>query len=630
MGSQHKHAIHSMQLSSILHAAEVRTEQPFDSQECPLCKIKPGRSRRNFVTHVGRHMESIALAVLPHNPGDDSDDESVTSTSVTVKLVEGGEWYLYVPLSCRQDSSRPEFAYESEMLNAKLFHKNRRLGTAYTLLFGPGDALLLAQYYVDKNRDRFPGGIFWIDGGSGETLNHEWERMARQLMKLPAMTATSNLQMKELRFWFESRHDWVIIFNGMKGFNEVDQHSLRSFLPKSPESSLIFVMGENDDLSPDTKRTLQRHGIYDPPWGEYAGRSGEGLCHRCGMSFKDIDRLKEHMLVCHKERPEKCPVVRCEYYRKGFARKCDKDRHVLTHFNKTIICNFCTLHLDGSVPAFNRVDLFKRHLSAIHGVGKGRVSSELESESEISSEVAQCSICAVPFVGPQALYDHLQECIHDVLSKNSNHNPQITNKQALSSDLSLSANSSSSSFENNVSAPPLKENEKPSSLYIAPETVSHIGPMETSNTLLVDNIPQDANKQILQQLFGHYGEIESIHLPRNGSTGLHRGFAYICFSHRESAVTTFELLNGEPMYGQALMFRYAPRDLSLESPELGDRLTNEKEVRSESHELLPQSNEPPTVKNLEDQYIQESHEILEPIDKETLNPYNSTGTMEEV
>jgi len=55
------------------------------SLSCPLCLCVPGTSRRNFVTHVSKHIESIALAALPRDNGSDSesgsDARSVTTAS---------------------------------------------------------------------------------------------------------------------------------------------------------------------------------------------------------------------------------------------------------------------------------------------------------------------------------------------------------------------------------------------------------------------------------------------------------------------------------------------------------------------------------------------------------------------
>lgn len=49
----------------------------------------------------------------------------------------------------------------------------------------------------------------------------------------------------------------------------------------------------------------------------------------CGKTIKD---LKAHHLTHQTKRPEKCPITTCKYHIKGFARKYDRNRQVLTHY----------------------------------------------------------------------------------------------------------------------------------------------------------------------------------------------------------------------------------------------------------------------------------------------------------
>ena len=53
--------------------------RPVESEECPLCRVVLGKSRRAFVKHVGRHMEEIALVALPRENLEDSNEESVST-----------------------------------------------------------------------------------------------------------------------------------------------------------------------------------------------------------------------------------------------------------------------------------------------------------------------------------------------------------------------------------------------------------------------------------------------------------------------------------------------------------------------------------------------------------------------
>jgi hypothetical protein len=138
----------------------------------------------------------------------------------------------------------------------------------------------------------------------------------------------------------------------------------------------------------------------------------------CGKVFKD---LKAHMLTHMKERPEKCPIVTCNYHIKGFCRKYDKNRHTLTHYRGTMVCSFCPV---SAAKTFNRADVFKRHLLSVHGVehtppptyrktsnSKAAIPSTKLSEGCLAAAKGICSICLVLFWNPQDFYNHLDDCV---------------------------------------------------------------------------------------------------------------------------------------------------------------------------------------------------------------------------
>lgn len=145
----------------------------------------------------------------------------------------------------------------------------------------------------------------------------------------------------------------------------------------------------------------------------------------CGRVFKD---LAAHMLTHMEERPEKCPIESCEYHTKGFARKYDKNRHALTHYKGTMVCPFC--HGAGTAyeKAFNRADVFKRHLTAVHNVEQTPPNSKkmvtvLGSSRQTSAnpgdrgnhDLAKCSICRSHFLTAQEFYEHLDDCVLNVI-----------------------------------------------------------------------------------------------------------------------------------------------------------------------------------------------------------------------
>lgn len=150
----------------------------------------------------------------------------------------------------------------------------------------------------------------------------------------------------------------------------------------------------------------------------------KGLCpiEGCGRVFKD---LKAHMLTHQNERPEKCPITSCEYHLKGFARKYDKNRHTLTHYKGTMVCGFCPGSGSAAEKSFNRADVFKRHLTAVHGVEqtppnsrkKSPSSSAKRSHPTNTSAAGTCSTCSVTFANAQEFYEHLDDCVLRVVQQ---------------------------------------------------------------------------------------------------------------------------------------------------------------------------------------------------------------------
>ena len=140
--------------------------------------------------------------------------------------------------------------------------------------------------------------------------------------------------------------------------------------------------------------------------------------HDCGKTFKD---LKAHMLTHQNERPEKCPIQTCEYHVKGFARKYDKNRHTLTHYKGTMVCGFCPGSGSAAEKSFNRADVFKRHLTAVHGVEQTPPNSRKKTSAGISGSkkltgyapdaTGKCSTCSQTFSNAQDFYEHLDDCV---------------------------------------------------------------------------------------------------------------------------------------------------------------------------------------------------------------------------
>ena len=139
----------------------------------------------------------------------------------------------------------------------------------------------------------------------------------------------------------------------------------------------------------------------------------------CGKVFKD---LKAHMLTHQQERPEKCPIQTCDYHVKGFARKYDKNRHTLTHYKGTMVCGFCPGSGSAAEKSFNRADVFKRHLTAVHNVEQTPPNSRKRAATSAANggkkltgyapdATGKCSTCSATFSNAQDFYEHLDDCV---------------------------------------------------------------------------------------------------------------------------------------------------------------------------------------------------------------------------
>jgi hypothetical protein len=79
---KHLQQIHSKlftvsQVEDAVNAVARTVFQPAREQKCPFCLTVPGDTKRTFASHVGKHMQDIALAALPLFADSDSDDASL-------------------------------------------------------------------------------------------------------------------------------------------------------------------------------------------------------------------------------------------------------------------------------------------------------------------------------------------------------------------------------------------------------------------------------------------------------------------------------------------------------------------------------------------------------------------------
>ncbi|BDD57712.1 hypothetical protein MPDQ_003587 [Monascus purpureus] len=197
-------------------------------------------------------------------------------------------------------------------------------------------------------------------------------------------------------------------------------------MSSEPHSRPVSISGRRSSVSSTHSRRSQHSAAETDEEGE-EGKEGKekGRCPHpdCGRAFKD---LKAHMLTHQSERPEKCPIVTCEYHVKGFARKYDKNRHTLTHYKGTMVCGFCPGPGSPAEKSFNRADVFKRHLTSVHGVEQTppnsrkkmpTASSNKKISDYCSDATGKCSTCSATFCNAQDFYEHLDDCVLRVVQQ---------------------------------------------------------------------------------------------------------------------------------------------------------------------------------------------------------------------
>ncbi|KAI4124450.1 MAG: hypothetical protein LQ347_005732 [Umbilicaria vellea] len=160
------------------------------------------------------------------------------------------EPYFIVPPGFRPNTFFVGMENELEELDRRVFDRRRRReGTACVLIHGqPGAGKShLARQYVNKNRKKFEGGIFWINARLKQEVYQAYWNIAQEVV-LPdsphlRLTADGSERPFEdiVKVWFEARHDWLIVYDGIVVDKKEDAIELQNFIPDSPDSSIIYV-----------------------------------------------------------------------------------------------------------------------------------------------------------------------------------------------------------------------------------------------------------------------------------------------------------------------------------------------------------------------------------------------------
>lgn len=91
---------------------------------------------------------------------------------------------------------------------------------------------------------------------------------------------------------------------------------------------------------------------------------------------------------------------------------------------------------------------------------------------------------------------------------------------------------------------------------------------QPSAKILVRNVPFEASRREVKELFSTFGTLKSVRLPKKSSVGSgeHRGFAFVEFLTKQDAKRAFESLSHSThLYGRRLVLEWAEQEESLQA-----------------------------------------------------------------
>ncbi|KAJ3102243.1 hypothetical protein HDU97_000679 [Phlyctochytrium planicorne] len=85
-----------------------------------------------------------------------------------------------------------------------------------------------------------------------------------------------------------------------------------------------------------------------------------------------------------------------------------------------------------------------------------------------------------------------------------------------------------------------------------------------STKLIVRNIPFEATKKDIKELFSTFGQVKSVRIPKKFD-GSHRGFCFVDFLTKQEALAAFRSLASTHLYGRHLVMEWAEEESSVEA-----------------------------------------------------------------
>ena len=141
---------------------------------------------------------------------------------------------------------------ELNQMHNRLYKAKKRADRLTAVLVhgvpGSGKTHLVRQY-IWAQRDDYPGGIFWVDAKSRESTYKAYLDIAQKAsLTLPEGQQSEDCDSRmtqrfaeEVRNWFQSREEWLLIFDGINFDFDEDLNVFKHILPFRKRSSIIYT-----------------------------------------------------------------------------------------------------------------------------------------------------------------------------------------------------------------------------------------------------------------------------------------------------------------------------------------------------------------------------------------------------
>jgi hypothetical protein len=95
-----------------------------------------------------------------------------------------------------------------------------------------------------------------------------------------------------------------------------------------------------------------------------------------------------------------CPVATCKYFSTGFQDHSQLRQHILTHYEGTIACMFCSSSSSTNKACFRSIEAFTQHMKSFH-----------RPEEFCLVDGNKCSMCTNTFQNGLVFAGHIIECL---------------------------------------------------------------------------------------------------------------------------------------------------------------------------------------------------------------------------